>query len=166
MRSPPRAFPQRDRDTIRCPPGWAPSAPCKGVDSESTGTYGAKLLLNTQNAGLEILEITPPDQHDRRRRGKNEDREAQIAAQTALAGKRTITPRSRDGTVEFLRVIKASRKPAVATQRIALQRTQNTIVCAPDSLRGVLRGMTRMLLVRTMAAWRPDQTDHRNAESA
>ena len=53
----------------------------------------------------------------------------------AFAGRRTVTPRSRDGMVESLRVLKACRKTAVAARRIALQMIQNTIVCAPDGLR-------------------------------
>jgi transposase len=42
----------------------------------------------------------------------------------------------------------------------------NTIVCAPDGLREALRNMTRMQLVRTLAAWRPDLTGYRDVESA
>jgi transposase len=42
----------------------------------------------------------------------------------------------------------------------------NTIVSAPDELREALRTMTRMQLVRTLAAWRPDLTDYRNVVSA
>jgi transposase len=54
----------------------------------------------------------------------------------------------------------------VAARRIALQMIHNTIVCAPDDLRQTLRDMTRMQLVRTLAAWRPDLTDFRNVVSA
>jgi len=43
---------------------------------------------------------------------------------------------------------------------------QNTIVCAPDGLRDQLRSMTRMQLVRTLAAWRPDLTAYRDVEAA
>ena len=42
----------------------------------------------------------------------------------------------------------------------------NTIICAPDELRDILRKMTRMQLVRTLAAWRPDLTDYRTVISA
>jgi hypothetical protein len=58
--------------------------------------------------------------------------------------------------VESLRVLSACRKTAVAARRVALQLIQNTIVCSPDGLRDVLRSMTRMQLIRTLAAWRPD----------
>jgi transposase len=136
------------------------------VGIEATGTYGAGLLRYMQKAGVEVLEVTPPDKHDRRKRGKNDDLDAQNAAHAAFAGKRTVTPKSRDGMIESLRVLKACRKTAVAARRVALQMIQNTIVCAPDELRETWRKMTRMQLIRTLAAWRPDLTDYRNVVSA
>src|SRR4029078_12449082 len=136
------------------------------IGVEATGTYGAGLLRYMQNAGVEVLEVTTPDTHDRRRRGKNDDLDAQNAAHAAFAGQRTVTPRRRDGLVESLRVFSAGRKTAVAARRVALQLIQNTIVCAPDGLRDVLRSMTRMQLIRTLAAWRPDLTAYRDVEAA
>ena len=136
------------------------------IGIESTGSYGAGLLRFVQTVGIEVLEVTTPDRHDRRRRGKNDDLDAQNAAHAAFAGQRTVTPRSRDGMVESLRVLSACRKTAVAARRVALQLIQNTIVCAPDGLRDVLRSMTRMQLIRTLAAWRPDLTAYRDVEAA
>lgn len=120
------------------------------VGIESTGSYGAGLLRFLQQAGIDVLEVTTPDTHDRRRRGKNDDLDAQNAAHAAFAGTRTVTPKSRDGMIEALRVLNACRKTAVAARRVALQMIQNTIVCAPDGLREVLRRMTRMQLVRRL----------------
>jgi len=136
------------------------------VGVESTGSYGAGLLRFLQQAGIAVLEVTTPDRQDRRRRGKNDDFDAQNAAHAAFAGIRTVTPKSRDGMIEALRVLSACRKTAVAARRIALQMIQNTIVCAPESLREGLRRMTRMQLVRTLAAWRPDLTAYRDVEVA
>jgi transposase len=136
------------------------------IGIESTGSYGAGLLRFMQHAGIEVLEVTTPDTHDRRRRGKNDDIDAQNAAHAALAGKRVVTPRRRDGMVESLRVLNACRRTAVSARRIALQMIHNTIVCAPDALRDTLRRMTRMQLVRTLAAWRPDLTGYRDVEEA
>ena len=136
------------------------------VGVESTGSYGAGLLRFLQQAGVTVLEVTTPDRQDRRRRGKNDDFDAQNAAHAAFAGIRTVTPKSRDGMIEALRVLSACRKTAVTARRIALQMIQNTIVCAPESLREMLRRMTRMQLVRTLAAWRPDLTAYRDVEAA
>src|SRR3546814_7946908 len=44
--------------------------------------------------------------------------------------------------------------------------SSDLIVCAPDGLRDVLRSMTRMQLIRTLAAWRPDLTAYRDVEAA
>lgn len=136
------------------------------VGIESTGSYGAGLLRYMQSADVEVLEVTTPDRHDRRKRGKNDDLDAANAAHAAFAGQRTVTPRSRNGMVESLRVLKACRKSAVNARRIALQMIQNTIIAAPDRLRDQLRSMTRMQLIRTLAAWRPDLTAYRNLEAA
>lgn len=140
--------------------------PLRRVGVEATGTYGAGLLRYLQRAGVEVLEVTTPDKGDRRKRGKSDDLDAQNAAHAALAGKRTVTPKTRDGMIESLRVLKACRKTAVAARRVALQMIHNTIVCAPDDLRDQLRELTRMGLIRTLAAWRPDMTDYRNVASA
>ena len=140
--------------------------PLRRVGVEATGTYGAGLLRYLQKAGVEVLEVTTPDRQDRRRRGKSGDLDAQNAAHAAFAGTRTVTPKSRDGMIEALRVLKACRKTAVAARRVALQMIHNTVVCAPDELRDTLRKLTRMELIRTLAAWRPDMTDCRNATSA
>jgi transposase len=136
------------------------------VGVESTGSYGAGLLRFLQEAGVEVLEVTAPDRQDRRRRGKNDDLDAQNAAHAAFSGSRTVTPRSRDGMVESLRVLKACRKTAVSARRVALQMLHNTIICAPEGLRDQLRAMTRMQLIRTVAAWRPDLTAYRDVEAA
>jgi transposase len=140
--------------------------PLQRIGIEATGTYGAGLLRYMQKAGVEVLEVIAPDKHDRRKRGKNDDLDAQNAAHAAFAGKRTVTPKSRDGMIESLRILKACRKTAVVARRVALQMIQNTIVCAPDELRETLRKMTRMQLIRTLAAWRPDLSDYRNVVSA
>jgi transposase len=138
----------------------------KRIGTESTGSYGAGLLRFLQATGIEVLEITAPDRQDRRRRGKNDDLDAQNAAHAAFAGVRAVIPRSRDGMVESLRVLKACRKTAVSARRVALQMIQGTIICAPDVLRDQLRSMTRMQLIRTLAAWRPDMTAYREVEAA
>ena len=55
--------------------------------------------------------------------------------------------------IESLRVLKACCRTAVAARRVALQMIQNTIVCAPDELRELLRKMMRMQL--TSGPWQP-----------
>ena len=114
------------------------------VGVECTGTYGAGLLRYFDQAGIKVLEVTAPDKNDRRKRGKDDTLDAENAAHAAFAEVRTVTPKTRDGMVESLRVLKVCRKTAIAARRIALQLIQNTIISAPDEIREILRTMTRM----------------------
>ena len=68
------------------------------VGVEATGTYGAGLLRYLQKAGVEVLEVTTPDKHDRRKRGKSDDLDAQNAAHAAFrqAHRHPQTPRRYD----------------------------------------------------------------------
>lgn len=166
MELPPRCF-ATTRQGYRQLLQWMRSfGELQRVGVESTGTYGAGLLRHLQAASIDVLEVTAPDRQDRRRRGKDDDLDAQNAAHAAFAGKRVVTPKGRDGMIESLRVLKACRKTAVAARRVALQMIQNTIICAPEELRDLLRTLTRMQLIRTLSAWRPDLSEYRQVVSA
>jgi len=61
-------------------PDWMRSlGDLQRIGVESTGSYGAGLLRFMQQAGVAVLEVTTPDKQDRRRRGKNDDLDAQNA---------------------------------------------------------------------------------------
>ncbi|MGN8159571.1 IS110 family transposase [Salinisphaera sp. RV14] len=136
------------------------------IGVESTGSYGAGLLRYLNQAGLDVLEVTTPDKTDRRKRGKNDTIDAESAAHAAFAGIRTVTPKTRDGMIESIRVLRTGRKTAISARRVALQMIQMNIVSAPDELRELIRHMTRMRLIRTLAAWRPDLTGYRDVTTA
>lgn len=90
---------------------------------ECTGSYGAGLLRYIQSAGVDVLEVTTPDKQDRRRRGKNDDFDAQSAAHAAFAKRRTVTPRSRNGMVDPLPVLKVYHKTAVQARLMCCARS-------------------------------------------
>lgn len=64
--------------------------------------------------------------------------------------------------IESLRMLKTCRKTAISAQRVALQIIYSNIISAPDELRKQPRNMTRMQLIKTLEAWRPDVTECRN----
>ncbi|SQH39112.1 Transposase [Salmonella enterica] len=134
----------------------------KRIGVECTGTYGSGLLRYFQNAGLEVLEVTAPDRMERRKRGKSDTIDAECTAHAAFSGIRTVTPKTRDGMIESLRVLKTCRKTAISARRVALQIIHSNIISAPDELREQLRNMTRMQLIRTPGTWRPDAREYRN----
>jgi len=99
---------------------------------------------------LEVLKVTAPDRMERRKRGKSDTIDAECAAHAAFSGIRTVTPKTRNGMIESLRVLKACRKTAISARRVALQIIHSNIISAPDELREQLRNMTRMQLIRTL----------------
>jgi transposase len=126
------------------------------IGIEGTGSYGAGLTRHLAKAGVTVLEVDRPDRSDRRRKGKDDDLDAINAARAAKTSQRTTTPKSKDGAVESLRVLRVTRAHAVRERRSASQLLRMTIISAPDELRDQVRDLTRMQLIRLLAAWRPD----------
>jgi transposase len=129
------------------------------VGIEGTGSYGAGITRHLADVDIPVVEVDRPDRSDRRRKGKDDDLDAISAARAALRGQRTSTPKSKDGKVESLRVLRVVRGTGVKSRRVALQMLRTQIVSAPEELRDQVRNLTRMQLIRTCAAWRPDSTD-------
>ncbi|SDD20977.1 Transposase [Sanguibacter gelidistatuariae] len=126
------------------------------IGVEGTGSYGAGLTRSLAKAGITVLEVDRPDRSDRRRKGKDDDLDAISAARAALHNHRTTIPKSKDGAVEALRILRVTRAHAVRERRSALQLLRMSIISSPDELREQVRSLTRMQLIRTLAAWRPD----------
>lgn len=129
------------------------------VGVECSGSYGSGLARHLAKNGFVVLEVTFPDKTVRRKRGKDDFIDAEMAAEAAFTGTRTVTPKSRNGMVEALRILQKTRSTAVAARRVALQMIRADIITAPEELRDQLRGMTRMQLIRHLVATRPDSTD-------
>lgn len=129
------------------------------VGVECSGSYGSGLTRHLARNGFTVLEVTFPDKTVRRRRGKDDFVDAEMAAEAAFTGARAVTPKSRDGMVEALGMLQKAGSTAVAARRSALQTIRADIISAPEELRDQLRGMTRMQLIRRLVATRPDSTD-------
>lgn len=129
------------------------------VGVECSRSYGSGLTRHLAKNGFTVLEVAFPDKTVRRKRGKDDFIDAEMAAEAAFTGARTVTPKSRDGMVEALRMLQKARSTAVAARRAALQMIRADIISAPEELRDQLRGMTRMQLIRHLVATRPDSTD-------
>src|SRR3712207_2372132 len=91
------------------------------VGVEGTGSYGAGIARHLAGVGIDVVEVDRPDRTDRRRRGKSDAFDAENAARAVLAGRRTTTPKAKDGKVESLRVLRLARATVVKSRRVALQ---------------------------------------------
>jgi len=84
---------------------------CVGV--EGTGSYGAGLMRHLRSAGISVVEVNRPNRQLRRQRGKSDTVDAEAAARAALSGTATGTPKSQDGKVEAIRLLRLARRSAI-----------------------------------------------------
>jgi transposase len=96
------------------------------VGVEGTGSYGAGLTRYLTTQGVPVVEVNRPNRQTRRRNGKSDPADAEAAARATLAGQAIGLPKSQDGMVEAIRILRLERKSAIQA------RTQ----AANDRLRG------------------------------
>ncbi|MFE3957729.1 IS110 family transposase [Nocardia sp. NPDC059091] len=126
-----------------------------GVGVEGTGAYGAELARVLTAAGVRVIEVDRPDRKTRRRQGKSDPIDAYAAATAVLSGRAEGTPKSRDGAVEAVRILRVARRSAVKARTQAINQIRGLLVSAPAALREQTTGMNRTALIRTLAALRP-----------
>lgn len=125
------------------------------VGVEGTGSYGAGLSRVLRQAGCTVAEVNRPDRQARRSRGKSDTVDAQAAAMAALSGRATAAPKTGDGIVESIRVLRlASRSTRRQMSRIEGQVAQ-LVVTAPERLRIRLQPLTARARMDAAAALRP-----------
>lgn len=72
------------------------------VAVESTGSYAAALVRYLREHGVTIVEVNQPHAHTRRRVGKTDPIDAEMAARLFQAGKAQAVPKQTDGIVESI----------------------------------------------------------------
>jgi transposase len=131
---------------------WARGhGPVARAGVEGTGSYGAALSRYLRRAGVRVIEVNRPDRAARRRRGKTDPVDAEAAARAVLAGRATVTPKTADGPVETLRLLKLAKDSAVKARTQAINQLKAVLVTADPSLRESLAGLGRATLVRRCA---------------
>lgn len=129
--------------------------PVAAVGVEGTGSYGAELARVLAGEGFTVREVSRPNRADRRLHGKSDPLDAYQAAESVLAGRGTSTPKTRDGYVEALRVLRTARASAIKARTAVLAQISAVLVAAPEEIRGKYRGLSPTERPRTMAGSRP-----------
>jgi transposase len=122
---------------------------------EGTGSYGAGLARWLRGRGLHVIEVERPKRQDRRRHGKSDAVDAELAARAVQAGTATAQPKAGDGPIEMIRTLQAARRSALKARTQAANQLHALVVTAPEALRSQLRKLSRPRLVTTAAAFRP-----------
>ena len=139
---------------LRWAEGFGPVR-CAGV--EGTSSYGAGLTRHLRAMGIEVLEVERPKHRRRSSRSnlqKSDPSDAEAAARAVLAGEASGVPKSGDGTVEMIRVLRAARRSAIKARTQAANQLQGMRVTAPEQLRRRLRGLSTKELVYVAARFR------------
>jgi len=124
------------------------------VGIEGTGVYGAGLARHLTAGSVHIVEVDRPDRKSRRLAGKSDPIDAYAAARAALSGRASGTPKSRDGNVEMIRVLRVARSSAIKARAVAITQIKAVIKTAPDALRSELRDLDGATLITRCAGLR------------
>jgi transposase len=150
-----QAFPASTRGYVALVTWAERFGPVERVGVEGTGTYGAGLTRFVRAYGVEVVEVDRPDRSLRRRQGKSDPIDAQAAARATLAGVAATTPKTREGQVEMIRVLRVARRGAMKARVAAAEQLYGVLYSAPEELRQPLLGLKTKALVQVCAAMRP-----------
>jgi transposase len=137
---------------------WAEDfGPVKCAGVEGTSSYGAGLARHFKAKGIEVLEVERPKHRrpsSRRNLEKSDPSDAEAAARAVLAGEASGVPKSGDGRVEMIRVLRAARRSAIKARTQAANQLQSLRVTAPDELLERLGGLSTKELASVAARFR------------
>ena len=120
---------------------------------EGTGSYGVGLARFLRRNGHKVHEVhRPPRKGERRLAGKSDTIDAEHAARQVLAGLATAVPKTADGAIEALRVLRIARITAMKARTTAMITLKATLVAADDDLRAQLESLTDYKLIEACAA--------------
>jgi transposase len=125
------------------------------VGVEGTGSWGVGLARFLRARSLNVIEVNRPNRQTRRRKGKSDTVDAEMAARAVLAGDATVTPKTADGPVEALRQLRLARAGAMKARTAAANQLHSLTDTAPDELRARLRKLTTLQRARLCARLRP-----------
>ena len=122
---------------------------------EGTGSYGAGIVRFLTGRGYTVVEVNRPDRSTRYRKGKSDPTDAEMAARSVLAGVADAIPKSGQGEVEMIRMLKSAKDSAVKARTQAINQMKALVVTAPAQLRETLDGLSTGALATRCKSFRP-----------
>ena len=140
---------------------WGPRAMVRSLGEvsafgvEGTGSYGLGFARYLTGRGYTVVEVNRPDRSVRYRKGKSDPTDAESAARAVLAGVADATPKSGEGEVEMIRMLKSAKDSAVKARTQTVNQMKALVVTAPAQLRETLDGLTTAALAARCKSFRP-----------
>ena len=136
--------------------GWLTShGEVQVVGVEGTGSWGVGLSRCLHDHEVTVVEVDRPNRQTRRRVGKSDPSDAVSAARAALSGSATVTPKTRDGSVEQMRMLLVARRSARQQRIQTLNQLRHLVFTGPESVRSRFKDRPKTALVSEVAKLRP-----------
>jgi transposase len=120
---------------------------------EGCGSYGSGLYRFLRRGNHSVIEVNRPARKgERRLSGKSDVIDAEHAAREVLAGRAMTTPKSSNGSIESIRLVRIARGTAVKAQTTAMIALKSALVTASDELRAELEPLSDHRLLLACAA--------------
>jgi len=129
--------------------------PVKRIGVEGTGSWGVGLTRFLHDREIVVIEVDRPNRQKRRKEGKSDPTDAVAAARAALSGTATVTPKSRNGPVEQIRVLMVARRSAREQRIQTLNQLRHLVFTAPEGIRTRFKDRPKMGLITEAANMRP-----------
>ncbi len=121
---------------------------------EGTGSYGAGITRYMTRRGYRVIAVNRPDRSTRYWKGKSDPIDAEMAARSVLAGVATATPKSGEGEVEMMRMLKSTKDSAIKARTQAIHQMKALIVTAPSKLRESFDALTTRAMIERCKSFR------------
>lgn len=127
----------------------------QAVGVEGCGSWGAGLARHLLAEQVAVVEVNRPNRQRRRQRGKSDPVDAEEAARAVLAGDAKALPKSADGPVECIRVLRIAMRGARKAREQAGNQFHDLVDTAPEELRAQLRDGSLKSRIERAARFRP-----------
>jgi transposase len=125
------------------------------IGVEGTGSWGVGLSRFLHGHEIVVVEVDRQNRQNRRKVGKSDPTDAVSAARAALSGSASVTPKTRNGPVEQMRILMVARRSA-RQQRIAtLNQLRHLVFTGPEKVRARFKDRYKTGLITEVARLRP-----------
>jgi transposase len=117
------------------------------VGVEGTSSYGTGLARFLRRHGVEVVEVDRQNRQARRNQGKSDPLDAIEAARAAISGRAAGSGKTKDGSIEAIRVLVVAKRSARQARVKAITQMRHLGFTAPDQLHSRLKGLSVSALV-------------------
>ncbi len=125
------------------------------VGVEGTGSWGVGLARFLHHRDISVVEVDRPNRQDRYKVGKSDPTDALSAARAALSGSANVTPKTRNGPVEQMRVLLVARRSARSQRIETLNQLRHLVFTGPETIRVRFKDRYKTGLITEVAKLRP-----------